>query len=1185
MSILSTISNGSNGKDVRDTLNDALAKITALSNLVSAMPPEPSFGPAISKNEGAAGATTVFTHTVNLNKPWALDMTYEWYVVGIGTDPVTATDFVGGVFPTGSITIVAGQITGTLNVPVAGDSVAEANENYMVVLRRPLASSIASIINDDGSVTPVGAARVGNNLVATNYYGGLRTHNNLFTQSEWGKNPSFSTDRAVEDMDTSGNLIKMQANTLYRKICGRPSKDGGTMVISWDGVGDTTVSAVVPYNENGAAATTITGFQVLAGQRKAIFTWAPPANDEGNPWGFQVQFISPTGNGTCIQPRCAEGDVNGNFTDNAEFYGKYLDKWAIFTVIRDLDMSIANGPGAFSDHLWSQRTPSDNIIPSRRSLRANVTLGGLVLTAFTTASDAGYAPRKTLARFVEKNNLKMAIGTWAHKILVGVNAPSGSGSHDISGPDANGDITVTVTPPSTATTWNDLVAFIQTYGTIDNWINVVGTLRQPSDTSKINYASGFTGTEALTVVPPTRMAGGTDPLNKDAQSFEMKIRLLKALSDRRGVPVHFHWVMHAAITDDYITGALNHFKTFAPTGSNIIMENQNEPWNYAISFQPGLIYAAAVGISSQAFGPTNTGTDLRAPFNDTNDAPYNDYIYGLAHLQKRRFALGKSIMGARLIRGTNGVSHQNSTASLFNVQFDQLGIAAITDIYLTADYDYSPLGEQGSRGQWATNTAYVVNDYMSDLATTKMYFVKIPHTSSTVAADLAAGRLAELTPDNVRAIAMAGQASTVDRAVTFDQKLATYTNDQGVAPLWAAYEGGTTGFDSIFNFNGTTAQNDFHRSALPAFLIAYYQSPVKREAANYHASERMRRLRGASQSYYTEYAGQGGNPYPNINHSYMMMRDLEASDDINARWAGLRDAQMGKFYGYFIEGLAATPFVSGEYVANQTLTVSLLSPYRHLTTGWNWIELGTGNVLQAGGLTYALGSTIPASGVGVVQWLTDVFGRTINTPVGKATRTVTVINAPFTVAADTPITSYADTVGGTFTVSGTGATPTVRSATGDLYSPSPVIVSSVAKVPSNATSWTQTFDVNFAGGIGIGASFEFNINDDRSQWLQIEITYEGKFKLNRKTNSGGTNKLIGSDRWPEGVRPANGIQTVKTVVQVLGDGSLKIDLFWNGSTTAFMTTFESVVIAPGRSAFNTTSSARIYDNLVVTARI
>lgn len=862
--------------------------------------------------------------------------------------------------------------------------------------------------------TPVmqyGAARLGNNLVAPNYFGGLRVFTNMLTQSAWGKQPNFSVDNALVDLDKSGNLKQMTAGATYRKICGRPSNAGGNMVIDWSkSVGDTTVSAVVPYSEFGATQGTITNFQVLTGQKKAVFTFTPPPGEDGNLWGFQVQFISSSGNGTCIQPFCAEGDLQGKFVTTEEFYSKYIEKWKIYSIIRDLDMSVANGGGSHAAHGWADRTPGDNLYPSRSFKNAVANVGGLVVTAQASAGAPYYAAVRTKVRLMEKmaavfGSPRPPIQTYAHKILIGVNAPSGAGSHDITGPDANGDFVITVTPPSTATTWGDLKAFIRNFNTsIDIWIAAVGELGS-------GYAPGFSATTPLSVVAPVRMSGGTDPVNADAQSFEMKVRLMNRITaERGGDPCHFHWVAQAGVSNDYVDGAFRYFKANANPNCKLIFEISNEPWNVAPYFVDGNLHLAAVGISTQSFGPSNTGTDLRAPV-DNSEKGYLSagYMYGLAHRQLVTFGIGKAILGDQLVRAVNGVFHQGGpNVTNFNRAFDTLGSAAYCDVYLTADYDYSPIGEYnnnlqiGNKGQWATGVLYkkvvytglsnAAVDYFTDAATYKMYVTLKDHTSTTIESDLASGKIAEATPANVRDIALYGQTFTLDNAVRFADKLATYTNDKGVAPLWAAYEGGATGFDTMFyddpakppvkSWNGTADERAAHYDLLINFLINYYQSPVKREAENFHASERMRRVRNAAQSYFTEYAGQGGNPYPNVNHSYMMMRDLEASDDINARWAGARDAQLGKWYGYFIEQWAtptkALPTISGTFAANQTLTAGLLTPYRHLTTGFGWYDGAgsTANRLQDGGATYFTGSS-PAAAVYLKQFLTDAFGRRI----------------------------------------------------------------------------------------------------------------------------------------------------------------------------------------------------------------
>ena len=107
--------------------------------------------PAGGLNEGDAG-TVNHTFTVSLSRPVLVDTTVAWAVSGTAT----GADFAGGVLPTGTVTILAGQTTGTIMVPVSGDTVDEVNETFQVTLSNPaggavLGTSVATstIVNDD----------------------------------------------------------------------------------------------------------------------------------------------------------------------------------------------------------------------------------------------------------------------------------------------------------------------------------------------------------------------------------------------------------------------------------------------------------------------------------------------------------------------------------------------------------------------------------------------------------------------------------------------------------------------------------------------------------------------------------------------------------------------------------------------------------------------------------------------------------------------------------------------------------------------------------------------------------------------------------------------------------------------------------------------------------------------------
>jgi Tol biopolymer transport system component len=112
--------------------------------------------------EGSAG-TTAFTFTVAQVGDLSVSHSVVFAVVGSGTNPADASDFVGGVLPSGTVTFAAGETSKTVTVAVAGDATVEANEGFSVVLSNPsaglsvfsgdLSSASGTIQNDDGAVS------------------------------------------------------------------------------------------------------------------------------------------------------------------------------------------------------------------------------------------------------------------------------------------------------------------------------------------------------------------------------------------------------------------------------------------------------------------------------------------------------------------------------------------------------------------------------------------------------------------------------------------------------------------------------------------------------------------------------------------------------------------------------------------------------------------------------------------------------------------------------------------------------------------------------------------------------------------------------------------------------------------------------------------------------------------------
>jgi Ca2+-binding RTX toxin-like protein len=112
-------------------------------------------------NEGNAG-TVNHTFTVTLSRASSVNTTVAWAVSGTGADPANATDFANGSFPGGTLTIAAGQTTGTITVPVRGDTTAEATETFQVTISNPTGPAVlgtvtatSTIQNDDSPVISI----------------------------------------------------------------------------------------------------------------------------------------------------------------------------------------------------------------------------------------------------------------------------------------------------------------------------------------------------------------------------------------------------------------------------------------------------------------------------------------------------------------------------------------------------------------------------------------------------------------------------------------------------------------------------------------------------------------------------------------------------------------------------------------------------------------------------------------------------------------------------------------------------------------------------------------------------------------------------------------------------------------------------------------------------------------------
>jgi hypothetical protein len=116
------------------------------------------------KLEGNSGSAP-FTFTVTRSGSTTGVTTVDYTVTGSGINPANAADFVGSMFPSGTVTFENEEATRTITILVAGDQIVEPNETFTVTLSNAsspatitTAAAIGTILNDDFIVPTIAAS-------------------------------------------------------------------------------------------------------------------------------------------------------------------------------------------------------------------------------------------------------------------------------------------------------------------------------------------------------------------------------------------------------------------------------------------------------------------------------------------------------------------------------------------------------------------------------------------------------------------------------------------------------------------------------------------------------------------------------------------------------------------------------------------------------------------------------------------------------------------------------------------------------------------------------------------------------------------------------------------------------------------------------------------------------------------
>jgi hypothetical protein len=104
--------------------------------------------------EGNSGSKA-FTFSVNRTGDLSGVSSVQWRVVGVGSTPANAADFLNGVLPSGTVSFAARESSKIISVDVSGDLVIENNESFSVVLYSSTgatigaSTAIGTILSDD----------------------------------------------------------------------------------------------------------------------------------------------------------------------------------------------------------------------------------------------------------------------------------------------------------------------------------------------------------------------------------------------------------------------------------------------------------------------------------------------------------------------------------------------------------------------------------------------------------------------------------------------------------------------------------------------------------------------------------------------------------------------------------------------------------------------------------------------------------------------------------------------------------------------------------------------------------------------------------------------------------------------------------------------------------------------------
>jgi Ca2+-binding RTX toxin-like protein len=170
------------------------------------------------KAEGATG-TTAFTFMATRTGDTSSFSSANWFIEGSGANPASASDFVGGVTPRGTVLFSPGETTKTITIEVAGDTDVEGDESFTLswhetsfgtMIEGAMASGI--IQNDDAAVLERSVMAASTTAANTAFGSGADTLVLKISEDAWNGHAQYTVK--VDGVQVGGVLTASASHAL-----------------------------------------------------------------------------------------------------------------------------------------------------------------------------------------------------------------------------------------------------------------------------------------------------------------------------------------------------------------------------------------------------------------------------------------------------------------------------------------------------------------------------------------------------------------------------------------------------------------------------------------------------------------------------------------------------------------------------------------------------------------------------------------------------------------------------------------------------------------------------------------------------------------------------------------------------------------------------------------------------------